>query len=491
MSNPGISLSAAPDYSLQQAQVLQQQQLARALAQMGNEPIQAQSAGGIAGPISSLSVLAKALNSFGGAYLSGKANSDNAALNKQEKDDASKLLASFYKQPDTQGLTPNVTDQPQQMSFSAPPVGGGPGMTANVTAQMPTVGTPQAGTIPGEATPYPQQQQMINQFAMSDNPYLQKIAPELYAQTKPSFTALPPGQSLMQVQNGQVTPTGISAPRTMTENERNAAALYGPNFATDPRYIEQLKRESLGVKSPEAQAQAVAQARAMADARSQGTTVPTTDPAVANFAANVHTGLVQIRSIPMQYRRAVSDYLANEKDQTGSPTTTALYAGAAKKITDPYTSNPQYQLYANAQPFLQRMQAAAGMRSSIGDTDLIDSLVKLETGGNAITDAQVLTSINGQSVADRLNVLKNKAVAQGGILSDDQRKEAMTLGNQIYDNYKRGYTPLYEAAAKQLKASAIPEAFWTIPDLNQFGTGLGSKPAAQSGGWGTAKVINP
>lgn len=267
MSNPGINLGASPDYALQQARILQQQQLAQALAQAGNEPIQASSAGGITAPISSLSVLAKALNSFGGAYLSGKARQDEAGLSKQERQDAAKMLSGFYKAPDSQGLTPNVSDQPTQMSISAPPVGGGPGMTANATVQSPTVGTPQMGTIPGAPPSYPQQQQMLNQFAMSDNPYLQKIAPELAAQVKPQFTSLSPGASLVQVQNGQATPTGISAPRIPTEAERNAAALYGPGFATDPRYLEQLRREALGIKSPEAQKQAVDQNKALADVR--------------------------------------------------------------------------------------------------------------------------------------------------------------------------------------------------------------------------------
>lgn len=268
MSNPGISLSAAPDYSLQQAQILQQQQLAQALAQTGNEPLQAQSAGGITAPISSLSLLAKALNSFGGAYLSGKARQDEAGLSKQERQDAAKMLSGFYRAPDSQGLTPNVSDQPTQMSFSAPPVGGGPGMTANATVQSPTVGTPQMGNIPGAPTSYPQQQQMLNQFAMSDNPYLQKIAPELAAQVKPQFIQQSLGSTLNQFNpsTGQLTNMG-SSPLLPNESQRNAAALYGPGYATDPRYIEQLRRESLGIKSPEAQAQAVAQARAMGEVK--------------------------------------------------------------------------------------------------------------------------------------------------------------------------------------------------------------------------------
>jgi len=184
--------------------------------------------------------------------------------------------------------------------------------------------------------------------------------------------------------------------------------------------------------------------------------------------------MVTLRSIPMNYRTAVSNYMANEKDQTGSPTTAALYAGAATKLTNQYTQNPQYQLFANAQPYLQRMNAAAGMKSSIGDTDLLDSLVKLETGGNAITDAQVLTTINGRSVGDSLNVLQNKLVSQGGVLSDQQRQEAMNLGNQIYNNYKKGYAPLYNMASQQLTKANIPKSYWTIPDLNQLGPGLGS-----------------
>jgi hypothetical protein len=266
-----------------------------------------------------------------------------------------------------------------------------------------------------------------------------------------------------------------------TEMEQKLTAAFGPNWKQNPMAMQAAQYMAQNAQTPLGQQQAIETAKAnrqnaanITIAAQGGAGVNPTDPKIADYAQNIHNGLVTLRSIPMQYRTAVSSYLANEKDQTGSPTTAALWAGAAHRITTPYTQNPQYQLFAAAQPYLQRMNAAAQMKSSIGDTDLLDSLVKLETGGNAITDAQVLTSINGRSVSDSLNVLKNKLVAQGGVLSDQQRQEAMQLGNKIYDNYKTGYQPLYQQASKQLQGANIPKAYWTIPDLNQLGPGLGS-----------------
>lgn len=497
MSNPGISLNAAPDYSLQQAQILQQQQLARALAQAGSEPLQASSAGGIAAPISSLSVLAKALNSFGGAYLSGKASSDSAGLTKQEREDAAKMLSSFYKAPDSQGLTPNVSDQPTQMSFSAPPVGGGPGMTANATVQSPTVGTPQMGNIPGAPTSYPQQQQMLNQFAMSDNPYLQKIAPELYAQSKPQFVQQAPGATLNQYNpsTGQMTNLG-TAPLAPTQKQRDAMALYGPGYATDPRYIEGLRREALGIKSPEAQKQAVEQAGAMAGARAQGSqgTLNTDDPINQSWMKAVLSGNATMQQVPAARRDSVSMGLSDAPKAAYSPLASSRLTMAANRIVGNYIKLPQYELTANGLPYLERIDAALKTPGSVSDQDLLDSLTKLNTAGNAVTDAQVKIITDGKSYSDWANTIKNKFV-NGGVLSENQRAQIKQIANNIYDNYKKGYQPVYEQATKQLNDAGIPEAFWTIPDLNklngQQSGAQGGQPAPASGGWGPVKVITP
>lgn len=337
-----------------------------------------------------------------------------------------------------------------------------------------------------------------------NNPIIDKMVPSLLSANKPVTGFAQPGEIPYQQNplSGQVTmgqPVQGKQLIPITPAEYQANGIDPRNVPPGSKLYKnpitgEITEAKLGdVKSSGAQDQAIATSKAeKQDARTIIVNNPTggapanaQDPKIADYAQNIHSGLVTLRSIPMQYRTAVSSYLAHETDQTGSPTTAALWAGAANRITSPYTQNPQYQLFAAAQPYLQRMNAAAGMKSSIGDTDLLDSLVKLETGGNAITDAQVLTSINGRSVSDSVNVLKNKLVAQGGVLSDQQRQEATKLGNTIYDNYKKGYQPLYKQASEQLSRANIPQAYWTIPDLNQLGPGLGS-----GGGQPTSKTIN-
>ena len=124
---------------------------------------------------------------------------------------------------------------------------------------------------------------------------------------------------------------------------------------------------------------------------------------------------------------------------------------------------------------------------------MLDSLIKLETGGNAITEAMVNTNLLGQSLKDKINVIKNKYTDQGGVLSEDQRKQVVKLGQDIYDNYKAGYRGVYTAATKQLNAAKIPSQYWTIPDLNQFESGGDQSniaPAGTSATLSNGKVVH-
>jgi hypothetical protein len=84
------------------------------------------------------------------------------------------------------------------------------------------------------------------------------------------------------------------------------------------------------------------------------------------------------------------------------------------------------------------------------------------------------------------------------VLSENQRKQVKEIANDIFKNYRKGYQPVYEQAASQLKAAGIPEPFWTIPDLNKLNAGqadiLAEKPAAPAAapsgndGWGQVTV---
>lgn len=150
-----------------------------------------------------------------------------------------------------------------------------------------------------------------------------------------------------------------------------------------------------------------------------------------------------------------------------SPLAARRFTMAANSIVANYINLPQYQLTANGLPYLQRIAAAEQNPGSVSDQDLLDSLTKLNTSGNAISDAQVKLITDGQSFADTASVYANKT-KNGGVLSDNQRQQIQKIATAIYDNYKKGYQPVYDQAASQLEESGIPKQFWTIPDLNKL-----------------------
>jgi hypothetical protein len=141
------------------------------------------------------------------------------------------------------------------------------------------------------------------------------------------------------------------------------------------------------------------------------------------------------------------------------------YATTAAILVKPYAEMPITKLLANAHPFLGRIDVAARTKGSAADQELLDSAVKLATGGGQITEGQVNTILQGSSVMDRLNIYQ-KQLEQGGILSDDQKQQIKTLAHQVYEEYKRQYQPVNDAAVAQLKRAHIPLEFSGLPDLN-------------------------
>jgi hypothetical protein len=149
---------------------------------------------------------------------------------------------------------------------------------------------------------------------------------------------------------------------------------------------------------------------------------------------------------------------------------------ASNRIVSNYVKSPAYTAVASAVPYIQRLSAAKANPGSISDADLLDSLVKINTGGGQITEAQANLITGGRSVSDTLNVWKKKA-QNGGVLSDSQRKQAFDLANQVFKNYQNAYTPIYKQATAQLSQAKIPQSLWTIPDWNTL---VGQIPTDQS-----------
>lgn len=167
-----------------------------------------------------------------------------------------------------------------------------------------------------------------------------------------------------------------------------------------------------------------------------------------------------------------------------SPLAASRFTTAANKIVSNFIDLPAYQLTAGGQLYLGRIQAALKTPGSVSDQDLLDSLTKLNTGGNAISDAQVRVVTDGKSFSDWASTLSNK-LGTGGVLSDAQRNQISQLAQNIFAGYQKAYQPIYDQVTKQLQDAGIPKAFWTIPDLNAL-----SSAAGQSGGGGSSAPAN-
>jgi hypothetical protein len=108
-------------------------------------------------------------------------------------------------------------------------------------------------------------------------------------------------------------------------------------------------------------------------------------------------------------------------------------------------------------------------------------MTKMNTGGNAVTEAQVGLITKGQSYKDFVDVMKKK-FQSGGVLSADNRQQIVDLANASAANYRKSYGDLYNQINGQMEAAGIPQQFRTLPTLAAVGGGA----AAPAGGGGQA-----
>ena len=216
------------------------------------------------------------------------------------------------------------------------------------------------------------------------------------------------------------------------------------------------------------------------------------DPVVQSHVQNILAGRENQANVPVAYKNSVSVALSQVSKDQFSPTVASRYTQSAHRITQQYTDMAGYKLARDGAPYIARINAAMDHPGSVSDADLLDSMVKLNTGGNAVTENQVAMITNGRSFSDSVNAFKNK-LQNGGVLSQNQRDQINGIAKSMFDNYLKQYQPIYEKASEQLQSAGIPKAFWTIPDLNaingQGGQASGGPAPAASGGWGKATVV--
>lgn len=270
-----------PDYSSRAAEIARQQKLADMLTQMGAQDIPVSTAGGITAPVSPYGALAKALTSFGGSYLAGKAAANEAALKQQDTANAINAIKNLYTMPagsrqpdvgmiDTQGikefgppipitgklnLQDTATTPQQQMQMLSPLLAGGPTSQSVYGAFMPEAMKQQAANVELQrqrAALAP----LISSLPANQQGLIGKIAAVNPAKATEVYSTLV-GEQLK--------------PFTPTEIERKGRLAYGENYLNDPRFIADVKRSLSGVESPERVAQEMAifgnKAQITADAR--------------------------------------------------------------------------------------------------------------------------------------------------------------------------------------------------------------------------------
>lgn len=141
---------------------------------------------------------------------------------------------------------------------------------------------------------------------------------------------------------------------------------------------------------------------------------------------------------------------------------------AVNRALSNYVKNPVIDTLAGGQQYLAKIEAGMTDPNSITDVDLLDSYVKLSTGGGQVTDAQVNTILKGASIKDKLNVWKKQTQA-GGVLSQDQRSQLQSLAEEVYKNYQKLYKPVYTQAVNNMHKQGIPPSMWgNLPDLSQL-----------------------
>ena len=198
-----VSLTApAGGYESQLADIKRRQKMAELLAQQGGEDIKVESVNGVPTPISPFQGLAKALQSGMGAYLGGKAAEDEALAKKAARSEAIEARKTFYTLPDTtttmEGgeanlfapLPSNITQDAEAMAGMPQPQGPAPyqpgvlrPFDVKPSEQKVAFGDI-TSNVEGGKRSREDQSRLLDEYEMSDNPYLQNLSQRLRAESK-------------------------------------------------------------------------------------------------------------------------------------------------------------------------------------------------------------------------------------------------------------------------------------------------------------------
>lgn len=200
----------------------------------------------------------------------------------------------------------------------------------------------------------------------------------------------------------------------------------------------------------------------------------------ANFDSSKYTqigGTATPTATQSAYSTLISQIAtAQATPVTGSPLNKGRLSRNAQTALKQYIASPVSQNVSAGAAYLARVNAAMQDPGSVDDTSLADSIIKIETGGGQVTEAQINTYFKGQSFADSFAIQGDKLTAKGGVLSPQQRTDLASLANSVFSNYETQYQQLYVQAAKNLQGQGIPLNYMSdMPDW----TSMLSNPPTQ------------
>jgi len=247
-----ISFTKDDDYASRKAAIARQEKLAEMLSQMGAQEQAVSTAGGITAPMSGMGALARGLTSFGGAYLSGKAERDAAALKKTDQEMAQKAVQNLYVMPagstqpdvgmvDTKGiegagpsfavtgrtnLKDTATTPQQQLQMLSPLMQGGETSQAVYNAFLPQVMKRQEADV--------EMERKIKQYT----PLIAKLSANQRAQVNALISADPKaGLNLVST----IFETNVSAPKVQRITSQLGGydeIITGPNNVTTRQHFD-------------------------------------------------------------------------------------------------------------------------------------------------------------------------------------------------------------------------------------------------------------
>jgi hypothetical protein len=277
---PQVSLT---DYRATQEAAERQKRLAAALREQSTSPIQVQSYNGIQAPIPFAEVLARALAGYGANRKEAKADEAIAAGRAKARTEAMDFVKGlkqetpqdrFIAPPNFQPEQPGIIDRLKQAGQSFMP------------QQAQQMSAPQMPPLMGPAQPMPQgpealpqmsdmrqipaelqnrarspeeQQQMLMDATMSGNPYLESIAPKMYADMEASMQA--------QEDRDRKTQAIMGLDATDEQKQQMMAAEMG--LSDNPAFRNAI-RPPVPIQSPEGVIGLVAQKVANGEPLSQG-----------------------------------------------------------------------------------------------------------------------------------------------------------------------------------------------------------------------------